>query len=156
MSSFARLYTGADGMATNGLRYGAAIELRQNFRGELGNSSASAYLSGQTMFVRRAFTYVASDNVGIVRAGQADGLIGIFDNGVTTMQFLPTGNLNGGDSQSIMPASVPPTYIFMSQAGGEYGNDKLVYMSPQFAGFDFGAQYAPNMSNSFANNVRFI
>ena len=47
--------------------------------------------------MRRAFTYVAGDNWGIVRAGQADGLIGIFDNGVTTFQFLPTGNLNGGD-----------------------------------------------------------
>jgi hypothetical protein len=88
-----------------------------------------------------------------VRAGEADGLIGIFDNGVTTMQFLPTGNFNGGDSQSIMPASVPPTFIWMSQAGGEYGNAKLVYMSPQIAGFDFGAQYAPNMSNSFGNNA---
>ncbi len=50
--------------------------------------------------MRRAFTYVAGDNWGIVRVGQADGLIGIFDNGVTTFQFLPTGNLNGGDLQT--------------------------------------------------------
>ncbi len=48
-----------------------------------------------------------------------------------------------------MPASVPPTYIFLSQAGNEYGNAKAVYMSPQIAGFDFGVQYAPNMSNGF-------
>ena len=54
--------------------------------------------------MRRAFTYVAGDNWGIVRAGQADGLIGIFDNGVTTFQFLPTGNLNGGDA-SEFPAN---------------------------------------------------
>ena len=51
--------------------------------------------------MRRAFTYVAGDNWGIVRVGQADGLIGIFDNGVTTFQFLPTGNLNGGDLQNL-------------------------------------------------------
>ncbi len=50
--------------------------------------------------MRRAFTYVAGENWGIVRMGQADGLIGIFDNGVTTFQFLPTGNLNGGDLQA--------------------------------------------------------
>src|SRR6185312_9595586 len=31
LSVFAREYFGADGMATNGLRYGAAIELRNNF-----------------------------------------------------------------------------------------------------------------------------
>ncbi len=94
--SFARLYFGGDGMATNGLRYGAAIEIRENFSGQPSGASASTYASLETIYIRRAFTYVAGDNFGIVRAGQADGLIGIFDNGVTTAQFLPTGNFNGG------------------------------------------------------------
>ncbi len=149
VGSFARLYFGGDGMATNGLRYGAAIEIRENFTGHQSSASASTYTSLETLFVRRAFTYVAGENWGIVRAGQADGLIGIFDNGVTTMQFLPTGNFNGGDEQSFMPTSVPPTWVWMSQAGGEYGNNKIVYISPQIAGFDFGLQYAPNLSNGF-------
>ena len=105
IGSFARLYFGGDGMATNGLRYGAAIEIRENFSGQPSGASASTYSSLETLYVRRAFTYVAGDNWGIVRAGQADGLIGIFDNGVTTFQFLPTGNFNGGDSQSFMPGS---------------------------------------------------
>jgi hypothetical protein len=152
VGSFARLYFGADGMATNGLRYGAAIEVRQNFTGQQSGASASTYSSLETMFVRRAFTYVAGDQWGIVRAGQADGLIGIFDNGVTTFQFLPTGNFNGGDSQSFMPGNVPPTWVWMSQAGGEYDNAKLVYISPQFAGFDFGLQYAPNTSNGYGSS----
>ncbi|HEX4173274.1 MAG TPA: porin, partial [Acetobacteraceae bacterium] len=149
IESFARLYFGADGMATNGLRYGAAIEVRQNFIGEQSGASASTYLSSQTLFVRRAFTYVAGDQWGIVRAGEADGLIGIFDNGVTTFQFLPTGNFNGGDTQSVIPSNAVPTWVWMSQAGGDYGNAKVVYMSPQIAGFDFGLQYAPNTSNGF-------
>ena len=152
IGSFARLYFGGDGMATNGLRYGAAIEMRENFSGEPSGASASTYASLETMYVRRAFTYVAGDNWGIVRAGQADGLIGIFDNGVTTFQFLPTGNFNGGDSQSFMPGTVPPTWIWLSQAGGEYANTKLVYMSPQIAGFDFGIQYAPNTSNGYGSD----
>ena len=97
IGSFARLYFGGDGMATNGLRYGAAIEIRENFSGQPSGASASTYASLETLYVRRAFTYVAGDNWGIVRAGQADGLIGIFDNGVTTFQFLPTGNFNGGE-----------------------------------------------------------
>jgi hypothetical protein len=152
MSSFARLYAGADGMATNGLRYGAAIEVRQNFQGQSSSttsSGASSYLSSESLYVRRAFTYVAGDNWGIVRLGQADGLIGIFDNGVTTFQFLPTGNLNGGDLQTMFPSNVAPTFVFLAQAGNEYGNTKAVYMSPQIAGFDFGIQYAPNTSNGF-------
>jgi hypothetical protein len=151
IASFARLYAGADGMATNGLRYGAAIEVRQNFTGQIsnnGSSGASGYSSLQTMYVRRAFTYVAGDSWGIVRLGQADGLIGIFDNGVTTFQFLPSGNLNGGDLQN-WPANVAPSFVFLSQAGNEYDNAKAVYMSPQIAGFDFGVQYAPNTSNGF-------
>ena len=94
-------------MATNGLRYGAAIEIRQNFTGQIsnaGSSGASGYSSLETLYVRRAFTYVAGEQWGIVRAGQADGVIGIFDNGVTTFQFLPSGNLNGGDLRRQRPA----------------------------------------------------
>jgi hypothetical protein len=156
ISSFARLYAGADGMATNGLRYGAAIEVRQNFQGTISSntsSGASGFSSLETMYVRRAFTYVAGDQWGIVRLGQADGLIGIFDNGVTTFQFLPTGNFNGGDTTNAWPSNVAPTFVFLSQAGNEYDNAKAVYMSPQFAGFDFGIQYAPNTYNGFSNGT---
>ena len=148
--SFARIYAGGDGMATNGLRYGAAIEIRQNFTGQISSnasSGASGYASLETLYVRRAFTYVAGENWGIVRMGQADGLIGIFDNGVTTFQFLPTGNLNGGDLQGVFPSNVSPSFVYLGQAGNEYGNAKAVYLSPQIAGFDFGFQYAPNTSN---------
>jgi hypothetical protein len=149
MQVFGRLYFGADGMATNGLRYGAAIEIRENFMGEPSGTSASTYLSSQTLFVRRAFTYVATPNAGLLRLGQADGLIGIFDNGVTTFQFLPTGNLNGGDLNASVLGNANLPFYFLGQAGAEYGNTKAVYLSPQIAGFDFGLQYAPNTSNGF-------
>ncbi len=150
VDSFARVYLGADGMATNGLRYGAAIEIRQNFTGQIsnnGSSGASGYSTLETLYVRRAFTYIAGADWGILRAGQADGVIGIFDNGVTTFQFLPTGNLNGGDLEGNTPQNSDQTFVFLGQAGNEYDNAKLVYLSPQFAGFDFGFQYAPNTSN---------
>ncbi len=149
VDSFARIYMGADAMATNGLRYGAAFEIRQNFTGQIsntGSSGASGYSSLETLFVRRAFTYVAGEQWGIVRVGQADGLISIFDNGVTTFQFLPTGNLNGGDATNFAQ-NASAAFVFMAQAGNEYDNAKIVYMSPQIAGFDFGIQYAPNTSN---------
>ena len=67
-----RLYFGADAMATNGLRYGAGIELRENFPGSVGtntNTGSSGYSSTETVFVRRAFTYVAGENWGLVRLG---------------------------------------------------------------------------------------
>jgi hypothetical protein len=102
LNSFMRLYFGADAMATNGLRYGAGIELRENFPGYVGSNSAtssSGYSSSSTVFVRRAFTYAAGENWGLFRLGMADGVIGIFDNGVTTGQFLING-FGGGDLNS--------------------------------------------------------
>ncbi|HEX3401669.1 MAG TPA: hypothetical protein VHT74_15215 [Acetobacteraceae bacterium] len=152
LDSYARLYFGADGMASNGLRYGAAIELRQNFSGQIsnnGSSGASGNSSLETIFVRRAFTYLAGEDWGIVRLGQADGVISIFDNGITTFQFLPTSNLEGGDLESNIPQNAVVPWYFVSQSGNEYGYSKAVYLSPQIAGFDFGVQYAPNTSNGF-------
>jgi hypothetical protein len=149
--SYARLYFGVDGMAANGLRYGAGMEIRQNFTGQVSDNSssgASEFTSAQTLFVRRAFTYVAGDHWGIMRTGQADGIIGLFDNGVTTFQFLPTNNLqNGDDFAAVTPGGVSVPFFFLSGAGNEYGNTKTVYLSPQVAGIDFGIQYAPNTTN---------
>jgi hypothetical protein len=151
--SYMRLYLGADAMAANGLRYGAGIELRQNFSGQVSNNSssgASGYSSLETVFVRRAFTYVAGDQWGIVRIGQADGLISLFDNGVTTFQYLPTNNLqNGDDFAMLTPTNASVPFFFVSGSGNEYTNTKVVYLSPQLAGFDFGIQWAPNTSNGY-------
>jgi len=151
--SYARLYFGADAMATNGLRYGAGIEIRENFTGQIGSNSstgASTYTCLETLFVRRAFTYVAGDQWGIVRAGQADGVIGLFDNGVTTFQYLPTNNLqNGDDFAALVPGGASVPFFFLSGVGNEYGNTKVVYLSPQIAGVDFGVQWAPNTSNGY-------
>ena len=57
VDSFGRIYAGGDGMATNGLRYGAAIEIRQNFTGQIsstGSSGASGYcLAGDAVCAAR-------------------------------------------------------------------------------------------------------
>jgi len=172
ISSYFRLYPGFDGLAANGLRYGAAVEIRTNFSGASANGSTfangtagpgttsgpatgpSGNTSGQTLFVRRAFSYLASDNAGIVRLGQTDGVIGLFDNCIFTSQCWDagTGNFNGGEPlQGIGPSGDSPPFVWLAQAGAEYGNSKAVYLSPQFFGFDFGVQYAPNEGNSFAN-----
>jgi hypothetical protein len=179
-SSYMRLYPGVDGMATNGLRYGASIELRENFPGSaaqptplqtVGNTAAagapvapgfvaagsapsgSTYSSGQTVYVRRAFTYLANDNVGIVRFGNTDGVIGLFDPCIfySGCWDAGAGNFNGGQNQAsgVTGASGVP-FAWLAQAGAEYGNTKIVYLSPQFFGFDFGVQYAPSMGNNFS------
>jgi hypothetical protein len=153
--SYVRIYPGVDAMATNGLRYGAQVELRENWASTtitgstINSSSASAESSTQTMFVRRAFVYAASDKVGIIRFGQADSVMGIFDNGVTTFQSVsPSGGMNGSDVQTPLPQNTVMPFPFYAQNGIDYSNQKIVYLSPQFAGFDIGLEYAPSNSNA--------
>jgi hypothetical protein len=156
LSTYARIYTGLDAMAANGLRYGGAIEVRNNFTGSNpsnASTGASGYSSSETFFIRRAFLYVAADNVGLVRVGQGDGLISLYDNGVTSFQFLPSGNLNGGDLQANFPGNVSPPFAFSTVAGNEYTYQKIVYMSPQFAGFDFGVSWGPTSTNGYGSGT---
>ena len=166
LNAYMRLYPGVDGLATNGLRYGAGIELRENFgpANTTGNvqagvntqataPSASSYDFSQTVYVRRAFVYLASDKAGLVRVGTTDGLIGLFDGAVTTSQTwdFGIGQFNGGEAQAAgTTAGSAIPFVWLSLAGAEYDNAKIVYMTPQFYGFDFGVQYAPNMANNNA------
>jgi hypothetical protein len=163
IGSYFRLYPGFDGLAANGLRYGASVELRENFPPATtgttnggatgGNASPSGNSSGQTMFVRRAFAYLASDQAGLVRLGQGDGVIGLFDNCIFTSQCWDAGlgGLDAGASQETTPSGVSPPFVWLAQVGAEYANSKIVYLSPQLYGFDFGVQYAPSEGNAFAN-----
>lgn len=152
---YVRIYPGVDAMATNGLRYGAGVEIRENWGattpagGSLNSTSASSVTSNQTIFIRRAFVYAAGANWGIVRLGQADGVLGIFDNGVTSMQSVsPSGGMNGSDVQNPLPGNTYMPFPFLAQNGIEYGNDKIVYLSPSFAGLDVGLEYAPSNNNA--------
>jgi predicted porin len=143
---FVRIYPGVDALAANGLRYGASIELRQDFgptSGSTASSNGSANSFSSTVFVRRAFIYLASEKAGILRLGQGDGVIGLFDNGVTTFQNFDTGGWDG-DFQGTIPANANLSFPFPSLQGAEYISSKFVYLSPQLAGFDFGVAYAPN------------
>jgi hypothetical protein len=175
IGSFMRLYPGVDGMAANGLRYGASVEIRQNFMS--GNSygftgtnttttaagntigtaaaSPSGQSSAQTLFVRRAFTYLAGDQWGLVRLGTTDGVLGLFDNCIFTAQCWDygIGTANGGANQQMFPSNASPPFVWLSQAGAEYDNAKVVYLTPQFFGFDFGVQYSPQMGNAYQDSV---
>ena len=148
-----RLYPGVDAMATNGLRYGAIVEIRQNFIGQgyglsgapgAGggySSSASGSSCGSTLYVRREALYLGSDQVGIVRIGQDDGPFSQMDNGVTTFQVI-TGAWNGDAPDNLIGNQV--TFPFWSGVGNEYTPSKAAYFSPRFAGFDLGVSFAPN------------
>ena len=164
---FLRLYPGVDALATNGLRYGAIVEIRQNFIGQnyglnitapsgtsnpgagaANGSSPSANSSASTLYVRREAVYFGSDQVGILRIGQDDGPFSQFDNGVTTFQF-GTGAWNGDAPDNFVGSGIV-VFPFWSGVGAEYAVSKATYFSPRFAGFDIAASFAPNNT---ANNA---
>jgi hypothetical protein len=161
VASDIRLYFGADGLAANGLRYGGAIELWQNFEGGTADSnpaaasnSGSANSSGQTVFVRKEFAYLAEDQAGIVRVGGGKGIIGLMDPCVFSSQCWDAGmgTLNGGADNAVAPQGafgIP--WVFASQSGAEYATDKIVYLSPQVDGFDLGVNYVPSKGNIFGD-----
>ena len=155
MTTFLRLYPGMDAMAANGLRYGAAMEIRHNSgAGASGgfanpNSGGGAQSTTQTLYSRRAFAYLGTNELGIVRAGLGDGLITLFDQGRTTMQtFSPNAVFNGSDLSTVIGGNSAAPWIFMSGSGDEYDTQKFVYLSPNFSGFDFGLQYSPQAFSS--------
>lgn len=161
VASDIRLYFGADGLAANGLRYGAAIEAWQNFYGGTvgsnpasSNNSGSGNTSGQTIFVRKEFVYLANDKVGVVRLGGAEGVIGLMDPCIFSSQCWDAGmgTLNGGGPNAIAPqGSMGIPWVWASQSGAEYATNKIAYLSPQVYGFDFAASYAPSKGNIFAD-----
>jgi hypothetical protein len=164
VASYMRLYPGFDGASTNGIHYGAQIELRENFESAQTSSgslqspalaSPSLNTSAQSVMVRRAYTYLSTDQAGLLRIGQGDGVIGLYDNCIFTSQCWDAGagvfqgpgfanlwsqNATGGGGAN---------YPWLAQAGAEYGNNKITYLSPQIYGFDLGLQYAPNQGNAY-------
>jgi len=71
---------------------------------------------------------------------------GIFDNGIISEQNVGSGAWNG-DAPAAPNAPGAPTFPWYSQQGAEYGSEKITYLSPQFAGFDIGFDFAPNNGN---------
>ena len=164
VSSYVRLYPGFDGASTNGIHYGAQVELRENFQSAQNASgtlqspsiaSPSVNTSAETIFVRRAYAYLSTDQAGLIRIGQGDGVIGLFDNCIFTSQCWDAGDGVfqgpgfGADWMQNALGGGAINYPWLAQGGAEYANNKITYLSPQIYGFDVGLQYAPNQGNAY-------
>jgi hypothetical protein len=159
-----RFFPGVDGMTSGGLRYGASVEIRQQpyaynaFASTL-SSGASAgtygqpstvigatpfnYGSGTYLFVRRAFIYLGGE-WGALHLGMDDGPLALMDAGVTTFQTYNDGGWN--DDTTNIGNNDTPLFPFPSGVGNEYNTSKIVYLSPQIAGFDFSVGFEPDVN----------
>ena len=91
---YARLYPGFDGVAANGLKYGAALEIRQDNAvapgGGINGSISQADRGRGTLYLRREFGYIGSDLLGFLRFGATDNPSSLYITG-TVENFNDAG-----------------------------------------------------------------
>ena len=150
--NYARLYPGFDGVAANGLKYGASLEIRQDQASGAGGGMYGS-ISQQNraragLYFRREFGYLGTDQLGTVRVGSTDQPTSLYITG--TFENFDGGGLNG-DIPGFASGAAQITWPFQD-VGNLYTPNKIVYLSPQFFGFDFGVSYEPSTANLNSGN----
>jgi hypothetical protein len=131
IGTYARLYPSMDGVLANGLKYGGAIEVRQN--------AATGVTGGgnnPTFYAQREYLYLGAD-----RAGRF-----YFGSQVPPTELFQVGNpvnFNDGGWDGDLPGFfVTGIPYFISDTNDRAS--RVMYVSPQFFGFDFGVSYSGN------------
>jgi hypothetical protein len=149
VQEYFRMYPKLDGVAANGLQYGAFAQFRQNngINGSTSGSSGSSSNLGNTFYVRNAYSYIGLPTVGKLFAGQASMAITQFM--VGTLEGIDTNGGWNGDAPDFLSSNTALSWL-QPEDGGTYTTNKLVYISPKFAGFDFGGSFEPFYSTGGA------
>ena len=140
MGGYLRLYPGFDGVAANGLQYGAQAEIREN-----AETSSFSGAGTETLYVLREFGYLGLPKLGLVRFGQQEGALYLFDVGrfESGTEGFDDGGWNGDTQNFFVNTSARPVYPF-SWSNNERTTDKIDYISPTFSGFSAGVSFEPN------------
>jgi predicted porin len=120
-----------NGKAANGLAYGAVIEMQNDGTG------------GSIIDIDEAYIFVSSPTLGTIRFGEEDSAASLLQ----VRHPSITGMGTDGDWGSSLLSSAAFTGGGPSLLVGiNDGNDstKIIYLSPQFFGFDFGVSFSPN------------
>ncbi len=142
-NDYVRLYPGFDGVAANGLKYGASIELRTDVNVPAGGGvfgSPSGQDGKDYPYVRREFGYLGTDRFGTLRLGASDAPTSLYLTG--NFENFNDGGLDG-DVPFFLPGNYTVSFPFGDQ-GALYTTIKAVYLSPQFYGVDFGLSFEPS------------
>jgi hypothetical protein len=129
-----------NGKTANGLTYGAVIEIAFNQQEGRNIVQTRASTGKTTASIDEWYTFIASPRYGQVRFGDEDGPVGgLMNSGVVTN--FGTGGVYG-DRESLVTRQGGTRTTTSPGSLGD--NTKIIYLSPQFFGFDFGVSYAPN------------
>jgi predicted porin len=138
--SYLRLYPGFDGVAANGLQYGAQAEIRENTE-----TSSFSGAGTETLYVLREFGYLGLPKLGLVRFGQQEGSLYLFDVGrfESGTEAFDDGGWNGDIQNFFVNSSARPVYPF-TWTNNLRTTDKIDYITPTFSGFSAGISFEPN------------
>jgi len=128
------------GKSALGFQYGATITI--GFNTQEGNLSIGnrVGVGRGTAVADEAYLELAHPRFGQIRAGDEDGVMGgLMNSGFITN--LGSGGVYGVWENFQTRQNGNRTQTGAAQLGD---NTKVIYMSPQFFGFDFGVSYAPN------------
>lgn len=150
-AEYARLFPGFDGVAANGLKYGASLEIRQDNGagaggGVYGSVSGRTNVRG-TLYLRREWGYLGTDQLGTIRLGSTDQPSSLYMTG--NFENFDSGGING-DVPGISGNALM-NWPF-ADVGSYYTTNKAIYLSPQLFGFDVGVSYEPSTANVNGGN----
>lgn len=137
-STDAEVHVFVNGKTANGLTYGAVVEIQFDASEGTYRSARRAITSKTGANVDEMYAFVASPTLGQVRFGDEDGPFGGLMNSGWVTNFGTGGVYGDWESFAIRPNRTT------TSPGGMGDNTKVVYLSPQFFGFDFGASWAFN------------
>jgi predicted porin len=122
------------GKAANGLSYGFTMELQF----DNGNTVGGA---GTFLDTDEAYAFISSPTLGTLRLGDEDNAPSLLQVRMPSITGLGPDNM-----WDEFVARTPDGQAPYTNAGINDGNDstKIIYLSPQFFGFDFGVSFAPN------------
>ena len=145
---YARLFPGFDGVAANGLKYGASLEIRQDNASGAGGgafgSISTADRARSDLYFRREWGYIGTDQLGTIRVGSTDQPSSLYITG--TFENFNDGGLDGDVGAFAAQNTILP-FPFSDGQGSYYTTSKAIYLSPQLYGFDFGVSFEPNTGN---------
>lgn len=139
-STDAEVHVFVNGKTANGLSYGAVIEIAFNQQEGRNIVQQRASTGKTTASIDEYYAFVASPTFGQIRFGDEDGPVGgLMNSGVITN--FGTGGVYGDRESFVTRQANDRT---MTSPGSLGDNTKIIYLSPQFFGFDFGASFAFN------------
>jgi hypothetical protein len=143
-TEYTRLYPGFDGRTAGGIKYGASIEIRQDNTDAPGGGTAGSVSSTDTargaLYIRREWGYIGTDDLGTLRFGTIDDVSSLYLTGV--LENFNDGGWNG-DVRYGLASNAQLRWPFPDD-GSAYATNKIVYLSPSLAGFDFGVSFEPS------------